>query len=321
MFLFMSIHSELYTCVIKLDHRCTTLSTISHFQWCHPLHFIVQCVWKPWNTVTLKLHKPRCLSFSVGLSLPLVFLHSTPLSSHSSSTSLIQELANFLSLFFHFASLCVYLLHAYVSLFLCGTVRHPLSLSLSLPLSFWLALNQQLKMSQQFNFMGAGWFESDLECSVEFELSCCLQLWCSNSQVPCFWVLCKQFIDSVISSVLTERLGEKKFLWYKTWTSCKKPLQNTYFLKLRWSSGPMFQRICPCFVCCFLLLLCMFTQQMPIAANCFTLFHWSAPQSTKYEYSLSCSNLYSGHCTSMMCRPIYCGLTAVCFVQHCMILI
>ena len=80
------------------------------------------------------LHKAR-LSFSVSRSR-LLFSSiqpppSPPLSPWLSfSTSLIQELANFLSLFFHFASLCVYPSHGCVFWVpLRVPVHHPLSLT------------------------------------------------------------------------------------------------------------------------------------------------------------------------------------------------
>lgn len=55
-------------------------------------------------------------------SIPASHSPPPPSSSHSFSTSLIQELANFLSLFFHFAVLCVYPSHGYVSVFLCESL-------------------------------------------------------------------------------------------------------------------------------------------------------------------------------------------------------
>lgn len=72
--------------------------------------------WQP--TYTTCLDGPSFLSVHSRLS----FSPPPPSSSHSFSTSLIQELANFLSLFFHFAVLCVYPSHGYVSVFLCESL-------------------------------------------------------------------------------------------------------------------------------------------------------------------------------------------------------
>lgn len=81
-------------------------------------------------TVTLKLHKPRCLSFSVSFSLPHVFFHLTSLPPPSLPLLYRNWPISWACFSILLPCVCIFYMRMFLACVpLCVPVRHPLPLS------------------------------------------------------------------------------------------------------------------------------------------------------------------------------------------------
>ena len=153
--------------------------------------------------MTVKLHKPRRLSFSVSLSL--VFFHSTP-----PPPALPLLYRNWPISWACFSILLPCACIFYMRMFLCSSVCACSSSSVC----DWLSANSLKCHNSLVSQEEAGWRMT--QCA-RWSLSqvVTFSAWCLH-QSTCSWTSCKHVIDSAISLGFDRRISNNFFIVHET---------------------------------------------------------------------------------------------------------